>query len=159
YADREGFLLVLPEATRPDARRPASFLDNPQVWNDSAAHAEPARPPVNDVGFVAAVLDDVSARFAIDPTRVYLTGFSDGGAVALPPGGGAAGAVRPRGPGRGVLPRSRPAIVATCAAAVPGGTARPLGAVRRRRDRDAVGPTARPPPAGARRARPVGGRD
>ncbi len=82
-SDREGFLLVLPEATRPDPSRPAGFLDNPQVWNDGAADAQPPRPAVDDVGFIVALLDDLAGRYAIDAARVYLTGFSNGAAMAF----------------------------------------------------------------------------
>ena len=50
-------------------------------WNDgrdvpdSAAHRE----RVDDVGFVAALLDAVGRERAIDPRRVYATGISNGG--------------------------------------------------------------------------------
>src|SRR3954464_8816369 len=55
-ANREGFLVVLPEATRPDPPLPPSFLQNPQVWNDGSAHGEPPRPNVDDVAFLAEVV-------------------------------------------------------------------------------------------------------
>jgi polyhydroxybutyrate depolymerase len=35
--------------------------------------------PTDDVGFVAALLDDLAARTPIDPKRVYATGMSNGG--------------------------------------------------------------------------------
>jgi polyhydroxybutyrate depolymerase len=37
---------------------------------------------VDDVGFVAALLDDLASRTAIDRTRVYATGFSNGAMMA-----------------------------------------------------------------------------
>jgi polyhydroxybutyrate depolymerase len=84
HARRGEYLLVLPEATRPDPSAPASFLVNPQVWNDSAgAHTHPPRPDVDDVAFLLSVLDDLAARFAIDPARVYVTGFSNGAAMTF----------------------------------------------------------------------------
>jgi polyhydroxybutyrate depolymerase len=39
---------------------------------------EPGRTGVDDVAFVRAVVDDVAARLAIDPARVYATGMSNG---------------------------------------------------------------------------------
>jgi polyhydroxybutyrate depolymerase len=82
-ADREGFLLVLPEGMRPDPSRPPGFLHNAQTWNDGAPYSLPDQPKPDDVAFVAAVLDDVGRRFAVDPRRLYLTGFSNGAGMAF----------------------------------------------------------------------------
>jgi polyhydroxybutyrate depolymerase len=83
YVDRGGFLLVLPEATRLDMGAPPGFLTNPQVWNDGNADGQPPRPPVDDVAFLDAVLDDVRTRFPIDPARIGVTGFSNGAAMTF----------------------------------------------------------------------------
>lgn len=84
HARREGFLLVLPEATRPDPASPAGFLQNPQVWNDGAGEGwHPPRPRVDDVGFLVSVLDDLASRFPIDTARIYVTGFSNGAAMTF----------------------------------------------------------------------------
>ena len=82
-ADREGFLLVLPEGLRPDLAKPPHFLDNPSVWNDGSPPLVPAAPLADDVGFLDAVLDDVQKSFPVDPRRVYVTGFSNGGGMAF----------------------------------------------------------------------------
>ncbi len=62
-AAREGFLAVYPQG-----------ID--ENWNDG-------RPGINsdvdDVAFVAALLDDLAARFTLDPQRVYAVGISNGG--------------------------------------------------------------------------------
>lgn len=42
----------------------------------------PGREQVDDVGFLTAVVADVSRRVAIDPDRVYATGMSNGGMMA-----------------------------------------------------------------------------
>ncbi|MFO0843536.1 MAG: dienelactone hydrolase family protein [Gemmataceae bacterium] len=78
-----GFLLVLPEATRPDPGSPPGFLANPQVWNDGAADGRPPRPAVDDVAFLDAVLDDLGQRYPIDPARISITGFSNGAAMTF----------------------------------------------------------------------------
>jgi polyhydroxybutyrate depolymerase len=62
-ADRDGFIVAYPQG-----------ID--KGWNDS-------RPGVDndadDVGFIAALIDHLSAEYAIDPDRVFVTGISNGG--------------------------------------------------------------------------------
>ncbi|MGW4245123.1 extracellular catalytic domain type 1 short-chain-length polyhydroxyalkanoate depolymerase [Nocardia sp. NPDC004722] len=66
-ADQDGFIAVYPDGYE-------------KSWNDgrgddtnaSAAH-------IDDVGFVAAVIDRIIAEDKVDPTRVYATGISNGG--------------------------------------------------------------------------------
>ncbi|MDJ0656949.1 MAG: PHB depolymerase family esterase [Xanthomonadales bacterium] len=41
------------------------------------------RGGIDDVGFLLAVVEDVSSRRAIDPSRVYVTGISNGGEMAV----------------------------------------------------------------------------
>jgi len=36
-------------------------------------------PDVNDVGFLAALVDSIKANFAVDENRIYICGFSNGG--------------------------------------------------------------------------------
>jgi polyhydroxybutyrate depolymerase len=66
-ADREGFLVVYPEGT--------SF---PQRWN---AHSHWTAAGVDDVQFFRDILDDVSAVAAVDRSRVYVNGLSNGGGM------------------------------------------------------------------------------
>jgi polyhydroxybutyrate depolymerase len=67
-ADREGFLVAFPEGVEKN-------------WNDgreftsSRAH----RDHVDDVAFVAALIDAIGRAHAVDPRRVYATGISNGG--------------------------------------------------------------------------------
>ncbi len=67
-SDREGFIVVYPEGIQGS-------------WNDGREDPEvPAqRLQVDDVGFITAVIDDVSRDYAVDPRRVYATGISNGG--------------------------------------------------------------------------------
>src|SRR5262249_14403775 len=67
-ADREGFVGVYPDGT-----------GVVQAWH--AGRFPPGRDSkkVNDVAFIAKVIDDVSAQLPIDPKRVYCTGMSNGG--------------------------------------------------------------------------------
>lgn len=82
-AERERFLVVLPEGTRPHPSRPANFLHNPQVWNDGSPRGEPPRPESDDVAFLAAVIADVGRHFPLDAGRTYATGFSNGAGMTF----------------------------------------------------------------------------
>ncbi len=82
-ADEAGFLAVFPEATAPDPSRPARFAGNAQTWNDSSGRWHSGRRNVDDVGFLNALMDDLGARFSVDPRRIYATGFSNGASMAF----------------------------------------------------------------------------
>ncbi len=66
-ADREGFLVVYPEGVG-------------KSWNDGrGVKAIPAqRDNVDDLAFIAALIDDVAKAHKVDPKRVYATGISNG---------------------------------------------------------------------------------
>ncbi len=53
--------------------------DRMGTWNAGGCCGEAASRGVDDVAFVAAVIDDVARRTAVDPRRIYVTGFSNGG--------------------------------------------------------------------------------
>lgn len=82
-ADEEGFLAVFPNAMARDPARRSSFSRNPQLWNDGSDRFYPGQAIVDDVGFVAAMLDDLSARFALDERSIFLTGFSNGASMSF----------------------------------------------------------------------------
>jgi len=66
-ADREGFLVVFPQGTRFPVR-----------WN---ACALPGTEAADDVQFIRDLLDDLGEMFALDPSRIYVNGMSNGGAM------------------------------------------------------------------------------
>lgn len=68
-ADAEGFIAVHPQGVG-------------ATWNADFCCGEAMSSDVDDVGFVAAMLDELSRRFCIDPSRVYATGFSNGGFIS-----------------------------------------------------------------------------
>lgn len=84
-ADKENFLVVYPEGVPRDPSRRASFVSNPQSWNDGSQRAIVAASlkNIDDVGFVNALLDDLSVKFRIDPHRLYATGFSNGASMTF----------------------------------------------------------------------------
>jgi len=82
-ADREGFLAVFPNALARDPMRSNSFSRNPQLWNDGSDRFYPDQKVVDDVSFINALLDDLSARFPVDARRVFVTGFSNGASMSF----------------------------------------------------------------------------
>lgn len=70
-SDREGFIVAYPDA-----------LD--ENWNDGreAADIDSQFHHVDDVGFLSALIDDISKGHRIDPKRIFVTGFSNGGILA-----------------------------------------------------------------------------
>jgi polyhydroxybutyrate depolymerase len=80
-AERNGFLAVFPElvATRTD--KPADKKENVTFWemNGSRTHLiAPGALPVDDDGYLTAVLRDVKRRDHPDRKRIFLAGFSSG---------------------------------------------------------------------------------
>ena len=77
-ANELGFVVAYPEglAKRPD--KPPKFFTNPQEWQDGSG-----RGHADDVDFLATVLDIVSQQQAIDPQRIFVTGFSNGAGMSF----------------------------------------------------------------------------
>ncbi|MGE5184066.1 MAG: alpha/beta hydrolase family esterase [Acidobacteriota bacterium] len=73
-ADREGFLVALPDGTK-DA-------GGNEFWNADDACCDFGGTHVDDVAYLGAVLDDAERRYRIDPARVYVLGHSNGGFMA-----------------------------------------------------------------------------
>src|SRR5215831_5938057 len=74
-ADREGFLAVYPYGT---GVMKAKLL----TWNAGPCCGYAQKNKIDDVAFVAALLDDLAARVDYDRARVYATGHSNGAMMA-----------------------------------------------------------------------------
>ncbi len=68
-ADREHFIVVYPNGTGSERMR---------VWNAGTCCGAAPLERIDDVGFIRAVIDDLSRRIPIDRKRVYATGMSNG---------------------------------------------------------------------------------
>ena len=68
------FVAIVPDGT-PDSQ-------GLRFWNASRGCCNFERKPVDDVGYLRDVLDEVARRRAIDATRVFVIGFSNGGFMA-----------------------------------------------------------------------------
>ncbi|MCU0713089.1 MAG: alpha/beta hydrolase-fold protein [Pirellula sp.] len=81
--DAEGFIVVYPEATRPDPLQPASLRSNPQAWNDGSGRFHSGEQNIDDVGFLRSLIDELSKEYSIDQDRVFVTGFSNGASMTF----------------------------------------------------------------------------
>lgn len=70
-ADREKFIVLYPNGI--------GILGYLQHWNAGHCCGKAAKDNIDDVGFIAAAIEDVSHRLSIDKNRVYMVGFSNGG--------------------------------------------------------------------------------
>ena len=73
-ADREGFIVLYP-----NGMGLFGFL---QHWNAGHCCGKAADDHIDDVGFIAATIEDVTSRLNVDRDRVYMAGFSNGGMLA-----------------------------------------------------------------------------
>ena len=71
-ADRESFILVVPDGTGPVA------MEILHTWNVEFGFGYAWENRVDDSGFLRALIVKLEQELAVDPTRVYLTGLSNG---------------------------------------------------------------------------------
>jgi polyhydroxybutyrate depolymerase len=74
-AEAEGFIAVYPQGS---GVLSAKLL----TWNASTCCGYAMQHRIDEAAFIAALLDDLEASFAIDRGRVYATGISNGGMMA-----------------------------------------------------------------------------
>ena len=74
-ADRETFIAVYPNGT-------GRFEKRLLTWNAGSCCAYSAINNIDDVGFVRALIAELSTKLPIDRRRVYATGMSNGGMMA-----------------------------------------------------------------------------
>jgi polyhydroxybutyrate depolymerase len=65
YVDRHEFAVVFPNGEN-------------KIWNDGRGYSQ-----VDDVGFILALIKEVSSQVSIDATRIFVSGFSNGGMMAF----------------------------------------------------------------------------
>ncbi len=75
-SDKEGFIVAF---TNGDSRLPK---DKFATWNAGNCCGYARDSKLDDVGYTKAVLKDIESKFAIDTTRVFATGMSNGGMMA-----------------------------------------------------------------------------
>jgi polyhydroxybutyrate depolymerase len=82
-ADQESFIIVYPEATRPNRLKPQNFRTNPQAWNDGSGRFHAAIENIDDVAFIGELIDKIAEEYAIDFERIFITGFSNGASMTF----------------------------------------------------------------------------
>ncbi|GGF13102.1 hypothetical protein GCM10011611_18500 [Aliidongia dinghuensis] len=75
-ADQAGFIAVYPEGTSIGVEPPR------QTWNAGFCCGAAVRNHVDDVAFLAALIDHLAADQPVDRQRIYLTGLSNGAMLA-----------------------------------------------------------------------------
>ncbi|MFQ5495516.1 MAG: alpha/beta hydrolase family esterase [Phycisphaerae bacterium] len=71
-AEAGGFIAVYPDGTGAI-----------KTWNGGACCGSSVRNNVDDVGFIAALIDKIASEYPVDTNRVYAVGHSNGGILAL----------------------------------------------------------------------------
>ena len=74
-ADKEGFIVVYPYGTRQNKFSLYS-------WDSKFCCKFAFEKRVDDVGFVASLINQVKSEYGVDGSRVFLTGHSNGGMLA-----------------------------------------------------------------------------
>ncbi len=82
-AQKEGFILVVPEGLPSFPLIPANFLLNPRVWNSGVLRIRKKRAQINDVDFLDAVIRDVRARLSNARGPLFIAGHSNGASMAF----------------------------------------------------------------------------
>ncbi|WP_457592541.1 alpha/beta hydrolase family esterase [Hydrogenimonas sp.] len=73
-AEREGFIVVYPEGLNGSYGKP--------TWNDCRGDAT-VSSRADDVKFIERIITQVSSAYPVDRTRIYASGISNGGFMAL----------------------------------------------------------------------------
>lgn len=75
-AEKEGFILLVPNGTNPET---GDTFGDDQNWNDHRSDSAAGQTTADDVGFILALLEQITAQYPVDQERVYVTGGSNGG--------------------------------------------------------------------------------
>ena len=80
-ADRNGFVVVFPEPVATKTDQPMDGKDNVTFWEMEGSRTHVLAPgalPVDDDGYLLAVLHEVTRREGVDRHRIFFAGFSSG---------------------------------------------------------------------------------
>jgi len=82
-ADSETFIAAFPDGVAEHPKLPPSFLLNPQTWNDGSGRHASGRRKDADADFIGYIIETLQTRYDADPSRIYLTGFSNGASMTF----------------------------------------------------------------------------
>jgi len=86
-SDKEGFIAIFPDALPPiGGSSPDNTIFRPQSWWEGL-NIDPRKlvfnDSVDDVGFIATIIQELKSEDLIDEKRVFLTGYSNGATMAM----------------------------------------------------------------------------
>ena len=76
FAKADNFIVAYPNGSQ------AAQIEGQLAWNADGCCAAPRLDDVDDVEFLTRMLDDIAERNAVDPGRIFLAGFSNGGMMS-----------------------------------------------------------------------------
>jgi polyhydroxybutyrate depolymerase len=82
FAYHAGFYLAVPDASRVHLSQEPKFLSNPQFWNSDSL-SEYANQLPDDVAYLKSLIDNLARQLSLNPLNVFITGFSNGAAMAF----------------------------------------------------------------------------
>jgi polyhydroxybutyrate depolymerase len=80
--DERGILVAYPSGTRDRKSQHPGIGHRQRFWNATDLCCDFFHSGVDDVAYLDAVIDDMSARFPVDPKRIFVGGISNGGTMA-----------------------------------------------------------------------------
>jgi len=75
-SDADGFIVAYPNGTQ------AADIPGELSWNAGVCCGRPVVEQIDDVAFIAAAIADIESKEPVDPARIFVTGFSNGGMLA-----------------------------------------------------------------------------
>ncbi len=82
-SDTEGFIAVAPDGLPTKPHDDPKFLQNPNVWNAGQLRPGSQRTKIDDVAFIAALLDALQSKVPYDANRVFCAGHSNGATMTM----------------------------------------------------------------------------
>jgi polyhydroxybutyrate depolymerase len=79
-ADKFGFILVIPNGTGPIPDRLLTW--NGGKWGSDECCGYASDHNIDDLGFMAKMIEEVEAKFNVDQKKIYATGISNGGLMS-----------------------------------------------------------------------------
>lgn len=76
YADQRGFYVAYPDAYQTPGERDTTR------WNDGRGTLQSSLQEIDDVRFIVEMIAEIEQNVALDASRVYVTGASNGGMMA-----------------------------------------------------------------------------
>ncbi len=86
-SDKEGFIAIFPDALPPiGGSSPDNIIFKPQSWWEGL-NFDPRKlvfnDSVDDVGFIATIIQELEAKDLIDEKRIFAAGYSNGATMSM----------------------------------------------------------------------------